>query len=168
MIQSTMAFSRKHTKNQTLESKEWRIETAYRMLLLLRTSIAVLQFRTLGVAAWEVPELSGQELEFCRPTSSWRRHTTQSGSTSRDVDGLRVPMLMGYLVRESVSSHEQRLPHPLTPLQEDRLLQRVQSFVAAFEGYVLRIRLTKYTQPSYRLLWSSILHIWVCSIAVLS
>ena len=130
MIQKTLTFSRKNTKNTTLESKEWRMETAYRILLLLRTSIAVLQLRTLGVAPWEVPELSGRELEFCRPTMAWRRHA-QSKQT-RESDSLKVPMLMTYLLRESVSSQEQRLSQPMTALQEDRLLQAIESYLTAY------------------------------------
>jgi hypothetical protein len=130
MIQKTLTFSRKHTRNTTLESKEWRMETAYRILLLLRTSIAVLQLRTLGVAPWEVPELSGQELEFCRPSLSWRRHA--QSTQSRESDSIKVPMLMAFLLRESVSSQEQRLSHPMTALQEDRLLQGIESYMTAY------------------------------------
>jgi hypothetical protein len=129
MVQKVLVFSRKH-KNTTRESKEWRMETAYRILMLLRTSVAVLQLSSLHVAPWEVPELSGRELELCQPTLSWRRHSPSVHS--RESDSVKVPMLMAYLLRESISSQEQRLPYPMTALQEDRLLEGIGSFMQAY------------------------------------
>jgi hypothetical protein len=43
--------------------KEWRHELGYRSLLLLCTANAVIDFPTAEVPSWEVPELTGFELE---------------------------------------------------------------------------------------------------------
>lgn len=131
LIQNMLVLSRRN-KNTNVESKEWRMEVAYRMMVLLRTSVAVVEFRSEGVAAWEVPELSGEELEYCRPSTSWRRHAQIDNS--RYTDSMRVPLLMAFLVRESIVSQQQRLPHPIDILSEAKLLESVDSFLNGYYG----------------------------------
>jgi hypothetical protein len=126
-----LIFSRRN-KNNSTESKEWRNEVAYRMLLLLRTSVSVVEFRSEGVPAWEVPELSGVELEYCKPTNAWRRHA-QTPATAY-TDSMRVPLRMAYLLRESIVSQEERLHKPLHISQENKLLGSVDSFLVGFYG----------------------------------
>ena len=126
-----LVFSRKY-KNASVESKEWRMEVSYRMLMMLRTSVAVIQYKSTGVPAWEVPELTGPELEYCTPSASWRRHAQTPHSPHHD--SMRVPLLMAYLLRESIASQEERLPHPIWPIQEIKLLGSIDSFLQGYYG----------------------------------
>jgi hypothetical protein len=131
LIQNTLVYSRK--KNNTNNTcKEWRNEVAYRTLLLLRTSVAVIQYRSEKVPAWDVPELSGVELEYCKPNEISRRHAQTRASEFRD--SMRVPLQMAYLLRQSICSQEERLPHPLVIVQELKLLGSVDSFMNGYYG----------------------------------
>ena len=105
---------------------------AYRVLMMLRTTMAVLQYPSLGISAWEVPELNGQELLSCTPSPSWRRHA-QVPPTNY-TDSIKVPLLMAYLLRESLASQDERLPHPMTFSQQEMLLTSVDSFLKAYYG----------------------------------
>jgi len=60
LVDNSCLFTRENTDES---SKEWRHEIAYRSLILLRTSMAVIDFPTTKVPAWSVPELNGNELE---------------------------------------------------------------------------------------------------------
>ena len=131
MIQKMLVFSRKN-KNTTVESKEWRMEVAYRTLMMLRTSVAVMEYPSVGTPAWEVPELAGQELEYCTPSQSWRRHAQLPHT--QYMDTMRVPSLMAYLLRQSIVSQEERLPHPMVVLHESKLLGSVDSFLQGYYG----------------------------------
>lgn len=131
MTQNMLVFSRKE-KNTTVESKEWRMEVAYRMLAMLRTSVAVIEYPSEGVLAWEVPELSGPELEYCTPSTSWRRHAQVPHS--KFMDSMRVPLLMAYLLRQSIVSHVERLPHPMVIQHEAKLLGNIDSFLQGYYG----------------------------------
>jgi len=127
-----LIFSKRYENNDTA-SKEWRSEVVYRALLLLRTAVAVIEYESEGIAAWEVPELSGVELEYCRPANSWRRH--QQTPANRRTDSMRVPLRMAYLLRESIVSQEERLTNkPLTLVQEGKLLGSVDTFLDGFYG----------------------------------
>ena len=129
VIQRMLVFSRKE-RNTCLKSKEWRMEVAYRVLMMLRTTMAVIQYPSLGISAWEVPELNGQELLSCTPSTSWRRHG-QVPPTNY-TDSMKVPLLIANLLRESLVSHEERLPHPMTSKQEEMLLISIDSFLKAY------------------------------------
>ena len=133
IIQKMLVLSRKQ-RNTCMKSKEWRMEVAYRVLMMLRTSMAVLQFPSLGINAWEVPELNGQELLSCTPSPSWRRNA-QVPPTNY-TDSRKVPFLMAYLLRETLVSQEERLPHPMTSSQQEMLLTSVDSFLKAYYGWV--------------------------------
>jgi hypothetical protein len=65
LMQTMVIWSRKY-RNTTMEAKEWRLEVAYRTMLLLRTIVAVLEYPTRKIPAWTVPELSGIELQVCK------------------------------------------------------------------------------------------------------
>ena len=136
IIQNMLVFTRKH-KNATVESKEWRIEVSYRSLMLLRTSVDVMEYPTLRVAAWQVPELGGMELECGTPSASWRRHE-QLPHTPHS-DSMRVPIIMAYLLRESISSQLERLPHAMTETEESTILKHVASWMSGYYRYVLHI-----------------------------
>ncbi len=74
LTKTIIIFSRK-LKNNSQAAKEWRNEIAYYSLLLLRTMVAVIEYELEQIAAWEVPEHSGFELEYVMPKDAWHHHT---------------------------------------------------------------------------------------------
>lgn len=126
-----LVYSRR-LKNNNIASKEWRMEVAYRMMMLLRTSVAVIEYPSHKVAPWEVAELSGQELEYVRPSESWHRHLTVP--RDRYSDSMRVPLLMAYLLRESIASQTDRLMNPVEAIHENKLMGSVDSFLVGYYG----------------------------------
>ncbi len=54
LVQYAFIYSANSTD---LQSKEWRAELAYRTLILLRTTMAVIDYPTTKVPAWAIPEL---------------------------------------------------------------------------------------------------------------
>jgi hypothetical protein len=126
-----LIFSRK-LKNNSQADKEWRTEITYRSLLLLRTAVAVIEYESEQVAAWEVPEISGFELDYVTPKDAWRRHA-QTPITKR-TDSMRVPLRIAYLLRETICSNGERLTTPLHIAQEMKLLGSVDSFLNGYYG----------------------------------
>jgi hypothetical protein len=131
LTQTMLVFSRKQ-KNNNQESKEWRSELAYRSLLLLRTAVAVVEYESEQIGAWEVSELSGFELDYVTPKDEWRRHA-QTPITKR-TDSMRVPFRLAYLLRETICSNGERLKNPLVMAQEMKLLGSVDSFLNGYYG----------------------------------
>jgi hypothetical protein len=101
---------------------------------MLRTSVAVIQFQSEKVPAWDVPELSGVEFEYCQPGEISRRHAQTTCSDSVFTDSMRVPLQMAYLLRQSICSQEERLSDPLVTAQEMKLLGSVDSFLNGYYG----------------------------------
>jgi hypothetical protein len=131
LVQKSIVFSRA-SKNNDQAAKEWRLEVAYRALLLLRTTVCNINYPTKKIAAYEIPELSGTELTFCQPNLEFLRHAEIPHS--KQSNSFRVPQKMAHLLRESINSHEERLTHPLAPLQMMNLLAAVDAFQGAFYG----------------------------------
>ena len=105
---------------------------AYRTLLMLRTAIAVIQYREERVPAWAVPELTGVELEYCTPNEVTNRHAQTDDSPQNH--SMRVPLQVAYLLRQSICSQVERLPSPLVVVQEMKLLESVDSFLNGYFG----------------------------------
>jgi hypothetical protein len=103
-------------------------------MLLLRTSIAVVQYQSEKVPAWDVQELSGFELEYCQPGEISRRHAQTSISGSVFTDSMRVPLQMAYLLRQSICSQEEHMSDPMALAQEMKLLGSVDSFLNGYYG----------------------------------
>lgn len=113
---------------------EWRHELAYRCLILLRTAMAVIDYPTTGVPAWDIPELTGMEREdvLC---ANGARHWAHAERTEFE-DSMRVPIRLAYLLRKTIHSHWTRLPEgdKLQVAHENKLLQRVDHFMGGYYG----------------------------------
>ena len=99
---------------------------------MLRTAIAVIQYREERVPAWAVPELAGVELEYCTPNEVTNRHAQTDDSPQNH--SMRVPLQVAYLLRQSICSQVERLPSPLVVVQELKLLESVDSFLNGYFG----------------------------------
>lgn len=131
LIQNAFVFTIRDQNVNTV-SKEWRNELAYRCMVMLRTSVSVIQYKSEHVAAWEAPELSGYELDYCTPTSAWRRHAQTPAN--RESDSMRIPTRLAFLLRQTICSQKKLLPHPLETSHELKLLGSVDSFMNGFYG----------------------------------
>ena len=122
----------------SLKAKEWRNETLYRLLLLLRTSMGVVDYPMTRVPVWELNELSGVEREDILHNSTFntkslrrfsiakgpesaqqsRCRTFQQQQLSEFEESMRVPIRVAYLLSKSIRSQSSRLD-PAMPLQHE-------------------------------------------------
>jgi predicted membrane chloride channel (bestrophin family) len=133
LIQSCCVFSN-HTTDQV--AKEWRNEVAYRTLLLLRLSMAVIDYPTTNVPAWDVSELRGAELEDIKASIFMTPEVRRWAHSDRSEweETMRVPIRMAYLLRKSVHSQGRVLTAPLALAQENQMLASINSFMGGYYG----------------------------------
>ena len=156
-----MVLLSRRDRNNDQIAKEWRSEVAYRSMIVLRTAVAVMDYATSHIPAWDIPELSGTELQFAidghtnttsssdtffspgivissRRTSSITSAVSERSTTTMNtnlfLDSLRVPTRMAYLLRESICSQEERLTHPMHIQLENKLLSSVDSILQGYYG----------------------------------
>lgn len=130
--------------NTDRAAQEWRHEVAYRCLILLRSSMAVVDYATDHIPPWELPELNGVELQDVKDNlfvieshdemdTSVRRW--QHNHHGEWEDSLRVPVRLEYLLKKSLHSQSQHLTNdPLPWIYEARLLSCVGSFMGGYYG----------------------------------
>jgi hypothetical protein len=129
-----IVYSRRGMHNNDEVSKEWRSEVAYRILLLLRTTVTIIgqSQQNNTIPAYEVPELTGPELEYCRPDIDYMERSDIPNLVV--LNSLRVPVLLAQLVRESICSAHQRLSEPLPIQHELNMLLTVDHFMSGYYG----------------------------------
>lgn len=132
IVQKALVFSRSRGNNTNVAAKEWRSELAYRVLLLLRTTVANIEYPSAKVPAYEIPELSGVELQCVQPDRQFQIRAEIP--YSEETDSIRVPKRMAQLLRETVCSQNSRLPHPLSVQQEMNLLASIDKFQCGYYG----------------------------------
>lgn len=118
--------------NLSRADKDWRAQLAYRALVMLRAVISVVEYNSTEVAAWDVKELSGYELDYVTPADEWRRYR-QTPSSVR-TDSMRVPLRLCFLLRETIASQKSRLATPLSVPEELKLLGSVDGFMNGWYG----------------------------------
>ena len=130
------------SKSTNEEAKEWRLEVAYRMLLLLRTSMAVIDYPTDFVPAWKINEMQGSELQdilrntYVNPEHQPMEHEIRS----EFEESMRIPIRISYLLKKSFYSQEQRLEHPFHPLERASVMSTIDNFMSGYYG--IRLFLT--------------------------
>jgi len=134
LISSMAVLSAKGNDDEA--SKKWRLEIAYRALILLRTSMAVVDYPSDNIAPWNLPELSGEELQNIRNNSYLNPDVRCLAHQQRTEfeESMRVPTWIGYLLKKSICSHSQRLQVPLTAMHETALLASVDGFMGGYYG----------------------------------
>jgi len=134
LIQNTCVFSSNQTDRK---ASEWRNEVAYRCLLLLRTAMAVIDYPTTNQPPWDIPELSGFELEDVKKSifisNDVRRWAHEERSEWEET--MRVPIRVAYLLRKSIHSHGKCLGEPGLPIShENKMLSSVDQFMNGYYG----------------------------------
>jgi hypothetical protein len=98
--------------------------------------MAVIDYPTTNVPAWDVPELRGAELEdikasiFMTPEVCRWAH----GDRSEWEETMRVPIRMAYLLRKTVHSQGTVLAEPMALAQENQMLGSINSYMGGYYG----------------------------------
>ena len=150
LIQHTCVFSSGDT---SAKAAQWRHDVAYRCLILLHSVMAVIDFSTDGVPAWEVPELNGKEKQYVMNTlyadnnsiQSNRRWAHHGQAASDWEESMRVPIRLEYLLCTAIHAQAKTLTEDLG-LFENKLLGSVGSFMVGYDG--MRKFLTTVTSSS--------------------
>lgn len=118
-------------------AREWRHEVAYRALILLRATMAVVDYPDQSIPAWTIPQLNGVEredvLDNVLATSATARRWAHHDRSEWE-ETLRVPCRLAYLLRQSIQSSqtEDRLGKPLS--LHYFLLNNVTGFLKGYCG----------------------------------
>lgn len=133
LIQNACVFSATSTDQA---AKEWRHELAYRTLMMLRTSMAVIDYPTTDVPAWEIPELVGAEKEDIKNSTLLTPGLQRFAHGERSVweESMRVPIRVAYLCRKTITTQSSRLKTPASGAQENKMLASVDAFMGGYYG----------------------------------
>ena len=117
-------------------SQQWRNEVAYRMLVVLRTSMAVVDYPTSRIPADNVIELSGVELDDVKQRTYQNTDYTKWAYEVRSEfeHTMRVPLRLAFLLKKSLNEHATRLKTPLNIGQANGLIACVDNFVKGYYG----------------------------------
>lgn len=145
VMQNTCIFSN-HIKDTN--GKDWRLDVAYRCMLLLRTAMAVIDYDTTGVPAWDVPELSDEEATAIKSTIFIKVDDSSPNALrwaheirNEEEENMRVPVRMAYELRKVIHSQRKRFGNQkLETSQENKLLGSVDSFMNGYYG-IRKVRL---------------------------
>lgn len=133
LIQNSCVF----TQDQLDENaKEWRAEMAYRTLLLLRCVMAVLNFTETQEAAWQLPELNGEEREKVKRNLLINPINRKYGIDENTIgeENMRVPILVSFLLSETILEQGSRLKKPLALGQENKFYGSLDTFMTGYFG----------------------------------
>jgi predicted membrane chloride channel (bestrophin family) len=132
LTQNACVFSADSTDES---SREWRQELGYRCLILLRTTMAAIDYPVTKLPAWEVPELNGVEKEEVQK-STYLKESRRWAHAKRteSEESMRVPIRVGYLLRKTIFSQSQRLQNPIHILQVNKMLFSVDEFMNGYHG----------------------------------
>jgi Bestrophin, RFP-TM, chloride channel len=148
IIQNVCVLSYTLKDGGTMVAKEWRHEVGYRALLLLRTTMVIIDYPIHHVAPWNIPELNGIEATdiknnlICSTTPPSRWIHGKVGNERRTVweDALRVPIRVEYLLRKSVHANALRLTEAVPIQLELKIFANIDNFMNGY--YSMRKFLT--------------------------
>lgn len=138
LIQNVAVFTK---EDQSQGAQEWRHELAYRLCILLRLSMAVIDYPTTAIPSWKIPELQGEpKEEILKTLNSSDNRSSQTPMRWAHTDrgegeeNMRVPIRMAYLLRTTIYSSRHRLATPLGAWQYGKLFGSVDGFLGGYYG----------------------------------
>jgi hypothetical protein len=98
--------------------------------------MAVLDYPTTLVPAWDVPELQGEELAYIKANTFTNPSTRRwaHGERSEWEETMRVPIRMCYLLRKTVHTQRTVLTVPVSPGQEGLMWGSINAFMGGYYG----------------------------------
>lgn len=109
---------------------------AYRTLLHLRSSMAVLNYSVSQEAAWQLPELNGEEKDqvkrnlLINPVNY--RYAIDENTLGEE--NMRVPILVSFMLAETINEQGKRLKNPIAQGQENKLYDSLDTFMEGYYG----------------------------------
>jgi predicted membrane chloride channel (bestrophin family) len=147
LVQQLVLYTK--ADDSTLAQK-WRHDMAYNVAILLRLSMAVIDYPSQGIPCWQVPELRGKTKEYLLKTIAISRSTTFISGPGEAEMNMRVPIHMSELIRSELFQLSRPLPGDgnaidprlckLEAWQFATLFGSVDTFMSAY--YRIRIFLT--------------------------
>lgn len=130
-------------------AKQWRQNVAYRTILLLRVTMAVLEYQSSGDCPWDVAEMTQEDrtdMQEALKVSARNEGQTGSGRVQKWAHGkgcmsdeaFRAPVVLAYNLRREIMSQrsgdvlQMKWRHPCN--EEIRISDFVVQFMAAFHG----------------------------------
>jgi len=156
--------------DKTEEAQKWRSETAYQTILLLRITMAALDYQSFQINVWEVEELNGTEerrnmrksLYIPQPTPQSTPKTPleqkKSVNTASNVmvwahgprssrdENLRAPTIAAFTLRKQLASKNNGKRRLGSIAEEIQLLSFVEQYTKAYEN-LRAIMTTPYVFP---------------------
>lgn len=130
LLENMNVLTRKMTEPA---DREWRNETTYRALLLLRTAMAVIDYQSEAKPAWELDELDAKEAAELKQKAQSQYRSDPHSDRSEYDETIRVPHLMAFKLRWCLDTSEDRLSAPLNVYRaQSGLYNCVDGFV---DGY---------------------------------
>lgn len=138
LMQNACIFSN-HITNSI--GKEWRSDMAYRCMILIRTAMAMIDYKTTKIPSWDCPELTQEESDqiksdiYCETDSPINALRWAHKVRSEEEENMRVPVRMAYALRETIHSEKILFgSDKLETTQENMLLASVSSFMNGYYG----------------------------------
>jgi hypothetical protein len=126
--------------NVNQSGKEWRHEVAYLAMLELRAVMAVIDYQSDGVPAWEHPEFDEKvmvrlkkQLFLTNDNLKFAHHRNYS----EYEENMRVPIRMALRLREVVIGQRKQLDKPFGWAEEAQLLGTIDKLMVGYYGYVI-------------------------------
>ena len=163
LIQNVCVLSSTLKDGRTMIAEEWRHEVAYRTLLLLRTTMVVIEYPIHHTLPWTIPEINGMEANHIRKNLLATTNTTaingirNSNYNAIWEDVLRVPIQIEYLLRKSIHSNMIRLTEPIPIQLELKIFMSVDNFMNGYYNmrkFLTTVRTQMRHEVLLRLCWS--------------
>jgi hypothetical protein len=126
--------------NVNQSGKEWRHEVAYLAMLELRAVMAVIDYQSDGVPAWDHPEFDKKtmtnlkkQLFLTNDNLKFSHHRNYS----EFEENMRVPVRMSLRLREVVIGQRKKLDKPFAWPEEAQLLGTIDKLMTGYYGYVI-------------------------------
>mmetsp|Transcript_19876 Transcript_19876/g.24533 ORF Transcript_19876/g.24533 Transcript_19876/m.24533 type:complete len:440 (+) Transcript_19876:115-1434(+) len=145
LVQHTVAFTRH--ESGTL-AKEWRTQVARRTIVLLQTTVAVLEYQSKRVDAWKTLELSRDE----------KKALLAAVGKSNE----RAPIVLTLFLRSSIAAHTQNLEKDIHVNKELYLMSFVTEFSKAYHG-LMQLMTTPFPFPLVQMA-RTFLFFWIFSL----
>ena len=131
LIQNVCIFTK---SNQSLLAKQTRHDIAYNMSVLLRMTMAVIDYPSESIPCWTLKELNGTTREYVMKNIELARKNTPN-IVNAEMN-MRVPIHMSLYIRDMVYNINNSLQTPDTigPWQFGKLFGSIDNFMGAYYG----------------------------------
>jgi hypothetical protein len=137
LIQNMVVLSGHNTDQR---AKEWRNDVAYKVCILLRVAMGVIDYTENFVNVWELDELDDDERAEMTKYIFYDTGNGQNalrwahGIRTEYEENMRVPIRLAYLLRKEIRNQRQMLGEPLATPQELKLMGSVDAFMNGYYG----------------------------------